>query len=259
MSLEISNVSIILDDIKRINEVSFNLKQGELLGLIGPNGSGKSTLLKSIIGINPIDSGNITLNGINIENYDSQLIGQHLGYLEQHGEIHWPLKVDRLVALGRIPHLDTWSSLSNDDQQHIDKAMQQTDTLHLKDRIATTLSGGEKCRVLLARVLAGKPNILLVDEPTAALDPAHQLIVMNTLNQFVNDGGSVIIAIHDLSLASQYCHRLAMLDKGNLENIDAPEKVITQENLKKVYGINAEINTDINGNIRIHSFSLVNE
>ena len=258
MMLKINNVSVTLDGVNCLNKVSIDLNKGEFLGLIGPNGSGKSTLLKAIAGINSISSGSISLDNQNIHSLDSKTRGKQLGYLEQHGEIHWPLTVERLIAFGRIPHMDSWSTLTEEDKQHIDNAMQQTDTSHLKKRIATTLSGGEKCRVLLARVLAGNPDILLVDEPTAALDPAHQLIVMNTLQQYVEAGGSVIIAIHDLSLAAQYCHRLVMLNKGEIANQGQPESVITQDSLSSVYGINAEIENNVNGKIKIHSITLAN-
>lgn len=258
MQMDIKNLSVKLGGQYRLDDVSLQLYKGELVGLIGPNGSGKSTLLKTLLGLNSIEQGSIILREKNLFTYDNRERGKLLGYLEQHGEIHWPLSVERLVALGRTPYIDNWAKTSAEDQQHIDNALTQTDTLHLRERIATTLSGGEKCRVLLARVLAGRPDILLVDEPTAALDPAHQLMVMNTLRNIVDEGSSAIIAIHDLTLACRYCDRLAMLNNGKLIIIDVPNKVITTERLASVYGIQAALDNDENGKLRISSYALIN-
>lgn len=234
---EVTDLSVSIAETTIIKSVELTLKAGELHGLLGPNGAGKSTLLKAMTGLQEFQVGSILLRNENINTYGSDQRGRAIGYLEQNGYIHWPLKVQRLVELGRVPHLPTWTGLSDKDSESVEKALKQTDTWHLRDRISTTLSGGEKCRVLLARVFAGEPDILFADEPIAALDPAHQLMVMNCFRQFVDAGGTAIIAIHDLNMAARYCDKLLLLDKGEMVARGNPDDVLNEENLKSVYGI----------------------
>ncbi|NOZ54066.1 MAG: ABC transporter ATP-binding protein [Gammaproteobacteria bacterium] len=256
MLLEARSVSLNLSGIQCLNRVDLPLMAGELIGLIGPNGAGKSSLLKVMAGLQKTAHGMVLLQGRNILNHASRERGKILGYLEQNGDIHWPLQVKRLVELGRIPHMPGWVSPGEQDQCRIETALKQTNTWHLKERTATTLSGGEKCRVLLARVLAGEPKILLADEPIAALDPAHQLMVMNSLRQFVDAGGAAIIALHDLSMAARYCDQLALLQDGTLVTKGAPNEVITDARLASVYGIKASLSHDANGSLSVVPYAL---
>lgn len=258
MLLEAQSVSLNMGSIQCLDQVDLQLRAGELIGLIGPNGAGKSSLLKAMAGLQKTTHGTVLLQGQNISDCDNRERGKTLGYLEQNGDIHWPLQVKRLVELGRIPHMPDWASPSELEQHQIATALKQTDTWHLKERTATTLSGGEKCRVLLARVLAGEPKIILADEPIATLDPAHQLMVMNNFRQFVDAGGAAIIALHDLSIAARYCHQLALLQDGQLVTKGTPNEVITETRLASVYGIKATLDHDANGCLTVAPYALSN-
>lgn len=255
--LEAQSVSLARGDIRCLTRVDLSLKRGELVGLIGPNGAGKSSLLKVMAGLQKTTQGTVLLQGKDISAWDDFERARTLGYLAQSSEIHWPLQVSRLVALGRVPHLPGWASLSADDERRVAAALRQTDTWHLKDRAATTLSGGEKCRVLLARVLAGEPGIVLADEPIAALDPAHQLKVMNSFRAFSDAGGGAVLALHDLSIAARYCDRLALLRGGELVAQGTPDEVITEARLASVYGIKAKLAHDENGCLTVTPYAIV--
>lgn len=224
-----------------LDDLSLRLNPGQLTGLIGPNGAGKSTLMQAMAGLLTADSGEILLDAIPLQQIDPAERGRELGYLAQQGDIHWPITVERLVQLGRTPHLSSWQQPGTDDKAAVSQAMEQTDTLALAARPATELSGGEKSRVLLARLLAGEPRILLADEPVAALDPAHQLSVMAILRQFAHNGGTTLAVLHDLNLAARYCDRLLILHQGQLVADGPPEQVLTPAILHNVYGVDALI------------------
>lgn len=235
--LQASNISLSIDDSSILNKVGLELNAGELLGLIGPNGAGKSTLLRSIAGLTQLDSGTILLDECNLLEMQPKARAHKIAYLAQDGPVHWPLIVERLVELGRLPHLDGWQQPSSQDMELISRVMQQTDVEHLRGRIFDTLSGGEAMRVLLARALVTEPLILLADEPVAALDPAHQLDVMQLLQDHCNAGGAAVVVLHDLALASHFCHRLQLLNSGRTVAVGDPATVLSKENLGEVYGI----------------------
>ena len=257
MLLEARSVSLNMGSIQCLDQVDLQLRAGELIGLIGPNGAGKSSLLKTMSGLQKTTHGTVLLKGQNISSCSSSMRGKTIGYLEQNGDIHWPLQVKTLVEFGRFPRMSSWSNPGEQDQHRVREALNRTDTWHLRERVATTLSGGEKCRVLLARVFAGEPEIVLADEPVAALDPAHQLMVMSSFRQFVDAGGAAIIALHDLSIAARYCSRLALLKGGRLIARDSPDKVLTEARLASVYGIKATLGRDENGYLTIAPYALV--
>lgn len=257
--LTINSLSIRTGDIQRLVDINLHINEGELVGLIGPNGAGKSTLLKAMAGLENNYQGNIYLKELDISNYADHDRAKILGYFEQNGNIHWPLRVDRLVQLGRTPHLTAWNRASESDQRSVEQAMEKTDIVHLRNRIATSLSGGEKCRVLLARVFAGEPKILLVDEPIASLDPAHQFMVMHSLRRFVAKGGTVVIAIHDLTIAARFCTQLVLLDAGRVRVMGSPSDVITHQRLATVYGIRATIESDASGGLTVIPYDIANK
>lgn len=237
-----SDVSATFQNGFSLQGISLALKPGEVVGLIGPNGSGKSTLLKVLQGTLPRSSGDIQIDGEKLERVSGIKRAQTIGYMAQQGEIHWPLSVEKIVSLGRTPYSDKQGTM--DVNTLIDKAMEMTDVLHLRGRRATELSGGEKARVLLARVLAGEPSIIFADEPVAALDPAHQLSVMSMLRSFASSGGSSLVVFHDLTLAARYCDRLILLDSGKPIISGPPSDVLTHDILWRVYGIRAKLLSD---------------
>lgn len=219
----------------------FHLGEGEMVGLIGPNGAGKTTLMRSLLGLDCPDRGEIRLGDRPISGWSARALAAEIAYLSQSAACHWPMAVERVVALGRLPHLGPWQSPGSDDLEAVDHAMGATDVLHLRHRQATTLSGGEQARVQLARSLAVGARLLFADEPVAGLDPGHQIQVMELLRRHVGGRRSTVIVLHDLTLAARYCTRLVLMAKGRVVADGPPVEVMTPVNLAQVYGIEARI------------------
>jgi iron complex transport system ATP-binding protein len=220
-----------------LDQVDLALGRGEMLGLIGPNGAGKSTLLRLLAGVLPADAGHLSLDGQPFERLLRQQRARRIAYLPQLHQVAWPLSVERLVELGRLPHLEPWQQPGSQDRAIIERVIVQTDLLALRQRRFDNLSGGEQARVLLARALVTEPDILLADEPVAALDPAHQLDVMELLSDHCDKGHSVIVVLHDLTLAAHYCDRLQLLFEGATLAEGLVEEVLSEENLAQAYAI----------------------
>jgi len=237
--LKIDNLSLELGGTTILEDISATVKRGEIIGLIGPNGAGKSSLLRSILGLVAIKRGSVIIDGGNVEALSLKERARKMAYAAQGSPVHWPLLVEHIVGLGRVPHLNPWQKLTDDDYEVIDQAMKETDCTHLKGRLITTLSGGERARVLLARVLATNAPYIMADEPVASLDPAHQLQVMEILKSLTLSNCGMMVVMHDLSLALRYCDRLILLDKGTMIGQDTPDKILSDENLTQVFGISA--------------------
>lgn len=223
-----------------VDDITLSIEPGRLIGIIGPNGAGKSTLVRALLGLLPY-RGNIALDGAEITGLTRAQIARELAYLPQGQILHWPLSVERLVGLGRLPHLAPMSRISMADQAIIDRAMARADIGHLRDRIATELSGGERARVLLARALAVEARGLIADEPLASLDPGHQIDVMELLRSEAAAGALVVAVLHDLTMAARYCDWLLLMDRGRLVAQGAPLEVLNEANLRSVYGVQARI------------------
>ncbi|PZU59103.1 MAG: ABC transporter [Sphingobium sp.] len=221
--------------------IDLSLAAGTLTGIVGPNGAGKSTLLRAILGLARLEGGRVLLDGAPITAMKRAAIARRIAYLPQGQTLHWPLGVERLVALGRLPHLGPMSRLTPGDTAAIEEALERADAVSLRSRIATELSGGERARVLLARALAVGAPALLADEPLASLDPGHQIDVMALLRQEADRGGLVVTVLHDLTMAARYCDRLILIDEGRCVADGAPMDVLTPERLAAVYGIHAFI------------------
>lgn len=234
------SVSIVRSGKKLVDSVSLALNAGELVGLIGPNGAGKSTLLNALAGLSACDEGTVSLDGTDINRIAVAKRSRTLAWVAQSGPVNWPLSVERIVTLGRRPHLGAWQKLSEQDIRAIDAAIAATDCEALRHQDATTLSGGERTRMLLARALATEPKILLADEPVAALDLKHQLQTMNVLRNFSTGDRSCLVVLHDLSLAARYCDRLYLMQQGKLVADGNIDEVLSAENLRHVYGVEVE-------------------
>lgn len=219
-----------------LDDVGLSLGAGEVLGLIGPNGAGKSTLLSMLAGLRA-GSGVVQLNGRPLADIARRDVATQIAYLPQSHAVQWPLKVRRVVELGRLPHLPWWRRGNDGDATVIEQALRNAEVDHLADRVVTTLSGGERTRVLLARVFATQANIILADEPVASLDPYHQLHVMELLQQHARNGGAVVVVLHDLTLAARFCDRLLLLHHGRVAASGAVTDVLRAATLAQVYGI----------------------
>lgn len=245
-TLSAHQVSFARDGNAILDNADLTLSAGELVGLIGPNGAGKSSLLRMMAGLQQPDSGQIYLSNEArpqklLNDFSGRERAQVLAYLPQQETPAWPLQVEHLVGLGRAPWHKPMSGKSERDKQAIERALEITELQSLRQRIVTTLSGGELQRTLLARVFAGEPKIILADEPIAALDPYHQLHMMELLAEHAQQGGAVLAALHDLSLAARFCSRLVLLHHGKIVADGQPIEVLTTENLEQVYGISAYV------------------
>jgi iron complex transport system ATP-binding protein len=246
--LNAKNVSLSLGNKKVVEQMDIQIASNEFVGLIGPNGAGKSSLLRMLAGLVKPNSGDVQLApeniSTNIQKIPAQRRARFMAYLAQHEAPAWPLSVKNLVSLGRSPWNASMGGAVNtsaDDELAINNAMLMTDVATLSERPITELSGGELQRALLARVFAGNPTLIVADEPIVALDVYHQLHIMELLQTHAQQGGAVIAALHDLSLASRFCSRLVLMNHGKLVAEGEPVKVLTPENLAKVYGISAHV------------------
>lgn len=240
MILQAQSISLQIGETTILNDVSASLETGELLGLIGPNGAGKTSLLRVLANLQTADSGKVLFNQQAMSSIDRRELAQALGYLAQGAPAHWPLKVKRLVELGRLPYLSPWERLSRKDHDAVTQAMAQAEVTHLADRVVSTLSGGERLRTLLARLFATNPAIILADEPIAALDPYHQLHTMELLKQHCLNGGSAVVVLHDLNMAARFCDRLLLMRHGEVALSGTTEAVLGHPTLGDVYGIEVE-------------------
>lgn len=222
-----------------VADVSATL-DGGVIGLIGPNGAGKSTLVRAIAGLIPSE-GTIVIDDLTVAEMPLRARARRIAYLPQGQSVHWPLTVERLVALGRLPHLAPFAQPGAVDADAIERALARTDLLALRARPVDQLSGGERARVLLARALAVEAPLLLADEPLAALDPAHQLEVMALLRAEAARGATVIAVLHDLTVAARWCDRLLLLDRGTLVADGRPRDVLTADRIGAVYGVSAYV------------------
>lgn len=237
--LEVASLTVQYNGAAVVNGVSFAAKAGTLIGLVGPNGAGKTTLIKALSGLLPPNSGTVSLDHKPLPSWQRSALARSIGYLSQSRVVHWPVTVERLVSLGRLPHRGPWDRLSPADDAAIHAALTATDVVELRHRTVTTLSGGELARVLLARVLAGEPRVLLIDEPVSGLDPGHRLQVLEQLKTLAAGGRLVIAIMHDLTLASRYCDRLILLNEGQVAADGTPREVLDPGHLTSVYGVDA--------------------
>lgn len=239
--IQVHQLDVVLGRCPVVQGVSLEVRPGEVIGLIGPNGAGKSTLVKALAGILPAHAGDIRLEDRPFSQWRAAERARMTGYLPQGAHIHWPLSVERTVALGRIPHQSPWQPLSDADRQAVREALEATDTAALAARRVDALAGGEKTLVMIARVLAGEPRVILADEPVAGLDPYHQLQVMELLRSRAQQGCGILVVLHDLSLAARFCHRLYFMKTGRFLAAGAPAEVLTPEHLREGYSIEAEL------------------
>lgn len=234
--LSVSDLSVSLGGANVLDGVSFTIAPGEFVGLIGPNGAGKSTLLRAAMQFVPA-SGKVTIGGKDAAAMNAKERARSVSYLPQEREVAWAIPVGMLVSLGRAPHRSNFGPLTKQDQTAIDDAMRRMDVERFRERAATELSGGELARVLIARVLAQQTPLLLADEPTAGLDPSHQITLMRTFSGLAAAGQGVIASLHDLGLAARWCTRLILLHDGKILADGTPENVLSAEHIRRAYAI----------------------
>jgi len=243
MRIEAQRLSVDLKGRAVLRGLDFVAHPGKLTAVIGPNGAGKSTLLRVIAGLIPPAAGTAALDGRPGSEWQRPALARALAYLPQERVVHWGLSARAVVGLGRLPYRPLGAGESAADLAAIDAALAAMDVAHLAHRPVLELSGGERARVLVARALAQEPRALLADEPAAGLDPAHQLTLFRHLAVLAAAGRTVVVALHDLSLAARFCHSIALLHAGRAIAAGAPQEVLTPEHLATAYGMTARYHT----------------
>jgi len=223
---------------KVIEDISFAVDKGKMTAIIGPNGSGKTTLLRLINGSLLPDSGEIYVGEKNTSQYKRKEIAQKVAIVPQETSAVFPFFVEEIVLMGRFPHLGSYRFENKEDYKIVHEAMEKTDTLDFTRRRFNELSAGERQRVLIARALAQKPEVLLLDESTAFLDLKHQLRFLKLLKQLNRDDGLTIVFVtHDINLAAQHANKIILLYSGKIYAIGNPAEVISARNMKEVYEV----------------------
>lgn len=237
MKLEASAITVTARGRTIVDGAGLSLEPGELVGLIGPNGAGKSTLLRALLGITPRDTGTVTLDGADLAAMPAQARARAIAFLPQDRRVEWRLTAHDVVMLGRYPHQAGFGGATQADREATTRAIAAVEGEALLDRPVSVLSGGERTRILLARALAVEAPLLLADEPIAALDPYHQLHVMEILQARARSGVGVLAVIHDLTLAARFMDRVILMNAGQVIANGKPSAVLTQENLARAYRI----------------------
>lgn len=232
MTLSARDLGVTLGGTQALQGVTASLPRGAITAICGPNGAGKSTLLAALVGLVAPAAGEVVLADRPLAALHPRERARRIGYLPQDGTIAWDIAVRGVVALGRLPFGDMAS-------EPVEQALAALDLRHLAERPVSTLSGGEKARVLLARVLAGEPEWILADEPLAALDLAHQLAILRHLRAAANAGAGVVLVLHDLALAMNHADRVLVLDGGRLAADGAPQDALSAANIAWIWGVEA--------------------
>ena len=237
--LAAQNLSVSLAGRAVLRDVSLSLSAGHLVALVGPNGAGKTTLLRALAGLVASD-GVIHVRGDVLSSLSLRERARRFAYLPQGHLVHWPLPARDIVALGRYPHGATDPArLTAKDAEAVLRAMQATDVMEFSERRVTQLSGGERSRVALARVLAVEAPVILADEPTSSLDPRHQIDVMKTLRKAADQGALVVVVTHDLGLAARFADAVLVLAEGRLVSHGAPADALSEQVMADVFRISA--------------------
>jgi iron complex transport system ATP-binding protein len=237
--LATDRLAVTLGGRRIVDDVTMSLRAGEMLAIVGPNGAGKTTLIKALAGLLPAASGAAMLGGVSLAEVRPGVRARRIAYLPQGHVFHWPMPVADIVALGRLPHGAGLTDLGKTDREAVERAMQATGVTEFAGRPVTTLSGGERARVALARVLAVDAEIVLADEPVTSLDPRYQLTVLGMLRELARNGRGVVAVLHDLGLAARHSDRMIALSGGRVVADGAPDAVLSPELLRDVFGIEA--------------------
>lgn len=252
MIYKAEHCTVSIDDVDILRDVSLTGQAGDLIGLVGPNGSGKSTWLQSLCGLLPLKSGCISIDETNITDVEGRELAHVVAYMQQQVAIQFTYSAYDIVMMGRYPQIHWWRQEGIEDTQIVKQAMEYVGVWHLRNKTIQHMSGGERQRVFLAKAIAQETEILLLDEPTAALDITHTHRLFQLCQQLCQKNKLIIVVVHDLELAAKYCSKLYLLAQGRVVAFGSPQQVLHSENLERVYGVKTDIFTDGYGEIRIH-------
>jgi iron complex transport system ATP-binding protein len=228
---------------KILKGINLSAEEGALIGIIGPNGSGKTTLLKTLSKVLKPARGLIFLNGNELSELSQRKIAKDLAVVPQDTSVNFDFTAFEVVLMGRTPHIGRLEKEKSEDRETALDTMRQTEIHELRDRLITTLSGGERQKVIIAKALTQEPKVLLLDEPTANLDIRNQIEIMDLIKDaVVQKDITAIMAIHDINLAARYCDEMILLRNGGIFATGQPKSVLTPKNVKAVFDINSVVN-----------------
>lgn len=239
-ALVADGIGVTLGGVRVLSEVGVAFRPGRVTALLGPNGAGKSTLLACLAALRIPAAGSATLDGVPVQKLDRHVRARRIGLLPQAQDVHWNIDVATLVGLGRLPWRGRWSE-SAADRAAVTRAMTAADVTGFAGRGVEHLSGGERSRVLLARVLAGEPEWLLADEPLASLDPAHQLDIAKVLRGVAAAGAGVVLVLHDLNMAARIADDVVLLRRGRAIAAGETGEVLTASLIGETYDLTVEV------------------
>jgi iron complex transport system ATP-binding protein len=237
MELNLQGLSVSLAGRLVLDGVSVALEPGRITAILGPNGAGKSTLVKAAAALVAPQAGTVRIGDRDVAALDPRERARLIGYLPQDASVHWNIAAAEVVALGRLPHRPPFAGPSVEDMEAVKQAMAATETAELADRPVNELSGGERARVLLARVLAGTPQWLLADEPLASLDPAHQIDILDRLRAVARGGAGVVIVLHDLGHAARAADDVLLLSQGRVAAFGPVAEALTPDVVAEVFDV----------------------
>lgn len=251
--LNIGNISIQFGDRKVLRDVSFALAERRIIALLGPNGAGKTTLIRSLNGTVPVASGKIEIDRKSLREYSRREIAQRIAVVAQENETKFPVSVLEFVLAGRFANGSAFGWETENDIATAKNALRECDLAEFENRLMNELSGGERQRVVLARALATNASILLLDEPTANLDLAHQALMFRLVRERCRGcGASAIVITHDLNLAAEFADDVMLLKDGRVFAFGPPGEVLTEKNLNEVYGVQVLLDENpASGKVRV--------
>ncbi|MFB6131233.1 MAG: ABC transporter ATP-binding protein [Salinigranum sp.] len=241
MTVSFEGVSVGYGGDPVVSDVTLDVADGEVVGLLGPNGVGKTTLLKTVPGLTPPMAGAVEVDGDDVADLDRRELARRVGYVSQTEAPSNPATVYEAVLMGRAPYL-SWRA-SEGDHEAVAEVLSTLELESLSTRDVRRLSGGQRQKVALARALAQRPSVLALDEPTSDLDVRHEVEVLEVLTDRADDGVSAVLAMHDINVAARFCDRLVLLADGGVYDVGGPE-VLTPRSIERVYGIEAEVRVD---------------
>jgi len=243
--LKVNDLSFSYRERPVLQQIDLDIRKGERIGILGPNGCGKTTLLKLMNRNLHPDSGKVMMNDIDLEEVSKREIARHIAVVPQSNEIRFAFSVRDIVMMGRMPFMGQFQGESSEDARIVDEAMKKTSVTEFADRLINTMSGGERQRVIIARAIAQKPEIILLDEPNLHLDICYQFEVLDLVKKLSDEEDlTVVIVSHDLPMVVKYCDRIVLIHDHKVFAIGTPEEVLTRENMRIVFNINAVLEYD---------------
>lgn len=250
MRLQVKQLNYRIDKAPILKDISLEIKEGEFVGLVGPNGCGKTTLLKAIYKTYKPEKGAVFVGGRDVCSLVPREMAREVAVMAQENSVEFDLEVMDMVMYGRYSHRKFFEGEKKEDREICLRFIREVGLAGYEHRSYLSLSGGEKQRVLLARALAQGSRLIVLDEPTNHLDIRFQYLIMQTLKK---QGVTVFSSIHDLNLAAMYCDRILLMDQGQIIRAGTPEKVITAENIDRIFGVHAQITVnELTGRIQVY-------